>query len=345
MNQIKENNFLALFLFDSKYRIWRHFIFIIIGTLIIFNQVFIVYQDSQSILGNRIYLICSLSFILYLMAMYFNYFYLAPRLLLKNKYISYTIVLCLIVFLLPTLSIAGEYWIREAWRLPHRITSYFSPLILVDNLSATVITAICFCGVSVIMLFRKWMTGNEQTSQLEREHIKSELNKLKGQISPAFLSKTLRNTSTLVESEPLKTSDMLMQLGQLLRYQLYDCNRERILLKSEINFLIKFIELEQANTCSVQYHLHIDGDINNTFVSPMLFISIVQCIITDSTCLDIFFNMEKETLSFTCKSDSKKLLDNEVFSSIIQRLELQYPHKYVLLVSQEGIELKINISE
>lgn len=345
MNKIKENSFLPLFLFDSKYRIWRHLLFIIVGAIITFNQVFIVYQDSQSVLGNRIYLICFSSFVLYLIAMYFNYFYLAPKFLLNGKYIIYAIVLCIIVFLLPTVSIAGEYWIRNELDLPHRITSYASPLILIDNLSASVITAICFCGISVIMLFRKWISGNEQVARLEGEHIKSELNKLKGQITPAFLSKTLRNASLSVELEPQKTSNMLMQLGQLLRYQLYDCNRDRILLKSEIDFLTKFIELEQLNNPGIQYHIHIEGNINNTFVSPMLFISLVQCIITDSSVLDLSFERENKTLVFTCKSDNKKPLSNDMFSSIKQRLELQYSNKYTLVLKPEIVKLKIEISE
>lgn len=139
---------------------------------------------------------------IHLTAMYFNYFYQTPKYLLKGDYISYAIFLIIIVFSLPTLSIAGEYFVRKSLDLPHRITSYTNLLILIDNLSTTIITAICFCGVSVIILFRKWMEGNEEVSRMEREHMKSELNKLKGQIAPAFLSKTLRNASSLVESKP-----------------------------------------------------------------------------------------------------------------------------------------------
>lgn len=345
MNNIKETSFLPLFLFGSKYRIWRHLIFVMVGAIITFNQVFIVYQDCQSILGNHIYLICFSSFMLYLIAMYFNYFYLTPGFLLKGKYVTYVIVLCLIVFLLPTLSIMGEYWVRNGLGLPHRITSYINPLILADNLSASVITTICFCAVSVIMLFRKWMTGNLQVARLEKEHIKSELNKLKGQITPAFLSKTLRNASASAESEPQKTSDMLMQLGQLLRYQLYDASRDRILLKSEINFLTQFIELEQKSNPNIQYNIHTEGDLNNIFVAPMLFISLIQCVIADSGTLDLSFKLENRTLAFICKPDYRNLMDNDTFSLIKQRLELQYPNKYIWILNQEMVELKIDITE
>lgn len=342
---MKDNNFLPRFLFSPNYRVWRHLIFILVGAIITFNQVFIAYQDSQAVLGNRIYLICATSFMVYLIALYFNYFYLTPKYLLKGNYIGYAVFLTIIVFSLPTLSIAGEYWVRNSLGLPHRITSYTHPLILVDNLSTTVITAVCFCGVSVIMFFGKWMRGNEEVSRMESEHVKSELNKLKGQIAPAFLSKTLRNASSLVESNPQQASDTLMRLGQLLRYLLYDCNRDRVLLKSEINSLDKFFELEQSNNPDMRYRIHIEGDIRNNFVAPMLFLSLVQCVIADSHSVELLFRLQDKTLSFTCKSDNDKPLDKDALSLIRQRLELQYPGKYAWDVSMETIELKIDTSE
>lgn len=296
MNKTKENSFLPLFLFEPPYRIWRHSILILGGAIIISNQVFIAYQDSQSVLGNRIYLICFSSVMLYLIAMYFNYFYLTPRLLLKSKYITYTTILCILVFSLPALSIVGEYWIRNVWDLPHRITSYTNPLILIDNLSTTILTAICFCGMSMIMFFRKWIKSNEEVSRMEGEHVQSELNKLKGRIAPAYLSKTLLNVSSFAESKPKQASEMLMQLGQLLRYQLYDCNRDRILLKSEINSLNKFIELERSNNPHRRYYIGIQGNITNTFVAPMLCMSLVQCIMADSSSVELFLSFRMKHL-------------------------------------------------
>lgn len=344
MNKLKENNTLLFFLFDSKYRIWRHVLLILVGAIITFNQVFVAYHDCQGILGNYVYLICLSSWAFYLVAMYFNYFYLTPHFLLKGKYIPYAIILCLLVFLLATLSILEEYWIRNTWNIPHRISSYTNPLILIDNLSSSMITAICFCGISVVLLFRKWVTGNERINQLETDHLKSELNKLKGQIAPTFLSKTLKNASIWAETNPAKATHSLMQLGQLLRYQLYDCNRDKILLKSEINFLTKFMEMERSNRPHLQYRFHVEGDINNVFVSPMLFISLVQHILEDNTSMDLFFKRHNETLSFLCRSDSNRTVAEDKYSLIRKRLELEYPDNYILQSKPGIVELKINVS-
>lgn len=41
------------FLFAPNYRIGRHVIFIMLWAVITFNQVFIAYRDSQSVLGSN----------------------------------------------------------------------------------------------------------------------------------------------------------------------------------------------------------------------------------------------------------------------------------------------------
>lgn len=343
INMLTDNAFLPSFLFAPRYRMWRHLLWILAGVIITFNQVFIAYQDCQNMLGNRIYLICFSSFLQYLIAMYFNYFYLTPRFLLKGKYIAYSILLCVVVFSLPTLAIWHEYLIRSAFDLPHRITSYTNPLILVDNLASCMIIAICFCGISVVMLFRHWMTGNAQVSKLEEEHLHLQLVKLKGQITPAFLSRTLRHSSEVVETNPAKTTHMLMELSQLLRYQLYDCNREKILLKSEIGFLARFLALEQSNNLRFGYQIDSQSSVGHLFVSPMLFISIVQHAIQDSSLLDLKFNFENGCLFFTCKFDSERVLSGEVLSLTEKRLELQYPGKHTLTLNPGRTELNINM--
>lgn len=138
---------------------------------------------------------------------------------------------------------------------------------------------------------------------------------------------------------------MLMQLGQLLRYQLYDCNRERILLKSEINSLKRFFELEQSNNPNIRYYIYVKGNISNIFVFPMLFMSLVQCIVADSSLVELLFNLQDETLSFICKSDNNQPLDKDALFLIRQRLELQYPDKYSWNINMETIEINIDISE
>jgi hypothetical protein len=344
-NKMKKNGILPSFLVNSEYRIWRHLLFIAIGTVIVFNQTFVAYADCLGILGDRIYLICLSSFIIYAIAVYVNYYVLVPAFLLKNRYVAYSIMLSIVVFLLPTLSVAEEYWVRNTLNIPHRITSYTNPLILVDNLATCMITVICLCGMAAIRLFRYREAEDEQVNRLEHEHLKSEVNKLKGQITPGFLSETLNNAAASAKANPSKTSNMLMRLGQLLRYQLYDCNRDRVFFKSEIDFLTGFLELEQLNKNRFQYNIHIDGNLNNVFVSPMLFISLIQSRIETAGFLNLFFKVDRKILSFRCESDVVFDSNDETMRAAKNSLNLQYPGKYELSLSSGIIDLQIDIAE
>ena len=94
---------------------------------------------------------------------------------------------------------------------------------------------------------------------MEKVHVLSEVEQLKEQVSPELLFKTLHHSGELTLSEPEKASKMLMKLSQLLRYQLYDCSRTKVLLSSEINFLNNYLTLEQNSQAQFNYELLADG--------------------------------------------------------------------------------------
>lgn len=345
MNTIKENHILYPLLIDPKYRIWRYLLLCLIGTIETFNMVFIAYQDCDDLLGNRIYWICLSSFLMYAIAMLFNYYFLLPRFLLRNRYATYSVALAMVVLSLPTLSIAEEYWIRDTLDLPHRITSYANPLILIDNLSTSLMICICFLGISVVELLRRWMSRQEQINRLEHEHLQSEVNKLKGQITPVFLSNTLNNAAALVKSYPEKATQMLMQLGQLLRYQLYDCNRDKVLLPSEIRFLNNFLLMEQSNREGFTYTIQTSGNLATLFVPPLLFVPFIQDMLADSKVLRLLFSFENGSLHFLCQSDNDKIPSGKEISQIQKRLDLLYQEKHTLLLEAGTAKLTLQISE
>ncbi|NDV66314.1 sensor histidine kinase [Bacteroides sp. 224] len=341
----KGNNILSDFLVNPAYRIWRHLLFILAGAIITFNQTFIAYQDCAGLLGNRIYWICFSSFLLYLIAIYFNYWFLIPKYLLTGKYAVYSVTLSIIVLLLPISAIVQEYWVRTLLELPHRISSYTNPLILIDSLAAFMITVICFLAVSAVVLFREWANRTKRINEMEYEHLKSEVNKLKGQITPDFLSKTLLNASSLAKENPDKSSEMLMQLGQLLRYQLYDCNRDKVLLKSEINFLENFLHLEQLNNEAFTYNIQTKDLKGNILISPLLFISIIQYMVNGSNTLDVSFHYNDELLCFESQSNNDINWTENDLGLIKKRLDLLYPTKNHLSVKAQSVQLQLNIIE
>lgn len=197
-----DTNRLYQLIVSPQYRIWRHLSLILALGIITFNQTFISYQDCNVLLGDKVYLPCFLSFSTYIVAIYINYFIFIRKLLLKERYIKYISCLVVLVFFLLFANIFLEYIIRTYLDLPHRIKSYLNPLILLDSLASLIITIICFGSMSAITLFRKWSDKNKYVSELEYSFFLSEINKLKGQISPSFLSLALKKSSNLTKSDP-----------------------------------------------------------------------------------------------------------------------------------------------
>jgi len=306
---------------------------------------FIAFGDVISVLGNRIYPICLFSFFTFAAALLFNYYFLVPRFLMKGHFATYGILLAIVVFLLPTLSVATEYFVRTTFDLPHRITSYTNPLIIVDNLASCLMIMICVLGTSVIAILHQWISRKKQVGEMEYEHHQSEINKLKGQVTPAFLSRTLTNASAVVKTNPKKASELLMKLGQLLRYQLYDSNRERVLLQSEIGFLNNFLCTEQMNREGFGFAIRTEGNLNNTFVSPLLFISLIEDLIGDGRSLQLLFSLKGKTLLFRCESDYGKWLQQENIALMKRRLDLLYGDNYNLHSDAGEVVLTLNVSE
>ena len=341
MNDIKEKHLLSTFLFDKKYQVWRHVLFIAFAAVITFNQVLIAYQDCQVVLGNDIYLIGGSSLMSYLIVMYFNYFYLTAKFLLRDRIWSYLIITMICMLSLPVLSLWIEYGVRNWANLNHRIADYSSPLILVDILSTSVITLICFCGISLILLYRTWSLTNQHVSVLEIEHLTSELKKLKGQITPEFLSRALHHASLWTIKDPQKTNDILLKLSELLRYQLYDAQQEKTLLNSELLYVTKFISLEKRCRPILESQLKIDKQHHYHQISPMLLLTLVQTFIKESNSLEISSNVENNMLTFLCKSHSITGALEDQLISIRKRLDLAYSHQYILQLETGSVTLKL----
>lgn len=248
----------------------------------------------------------------------------------------------LLVFALPLLSVGEEYLVRVIFTLPHRITNYTNPLILIDCLSSGMIMLPCFLGMTVIVLFRKWVEQNEYAGLLEHEQIQSEVNKLKGKITPDFFSQILQNTSKLTYTDPIKASDMLMRLSQLLRYQLYDCDRGKVLLSAEINFIRNYLDLNKVADDLTAYELRIQGDINNIFVPPLLFLSIMQHMLNKQG-VRLKFTQTEESLIFECCSNHNKLYIEQALLPIRKQLNILYPNKYKITIYNELVLLQLTV--
>lgn len=198
-------------------------------------------------------------------------------------------------------------------------------------------------------LLKHWLTENEKVGRLERLHIQSQVEQLKEQVNPNLLFHILNRTGVLATSSPDEASDMIIRLSQLLRYQLYDCNREKVLLGSEIKFLNNYLTLEQLHSHKFSFTIHSDNGCSGILVSPLLFISFVQSVVVKVyernvyTSISINFDTTDQSVFFTCSCELDKTLSNMDLSKIKRRLELLYKGRYSLQATDNKVTLELAI--
>ena len=241
----------------------------------------------------------------------------------------------------------------SCWPEFYERASYFSIPIVMDYISSFMLSTLCMIGGTMTVLLKEWMIDHQRVSQMEKVHVLSEVEQLKEQVSPELLFKTLHHSGELTLSEPEKASKMLMKLSQLLRYQLYDCSRTKVLLSSEINFLNNYLTLEQNSQAQFNYELLADGEVNRTLVPPLLFIPFVQYIVKSineqrtsiPVSLKIHLKVEENTIIFTCLCLQVNLLEDKGLERIRQRLNLLYGNRYRLFLTTESIWLELKGGE
>lgn len=350
MSESIKTTFLYSFLTNSKYRILRHVLLIVFVLIVIsFNQTYITYQPNQELLGSKIYLLAFITTVVYIVIVYLNLYILVPRLLLKKRYFSYIIILSAMVLLLVLGMSAQEYIVYTLLDIPHIRSSYLNHVAFLDTISNFTINMLCISGGSMVILLKYWMENEQVVNQLRNEQIQSEVEQLKDQINPQFLFNILNRASTLTKDNPQLASDMLLKLSHLLRYQLYDCSRDKVLLSSEINFLSNYLALEKLYFDRFDYSISSEGDVHRVFVSPLLFIPFVQSSINQiqtqdrKSTIQLHFRSDRGVVYFTYQPDNYEIPSVDELAGIRQRLEVLYNGNYTLSTTDGIIKLELRL--
>ncbi|MCD8093655.1 MAG: histidine kinase [Bacteroides sp.] len=347
LNKISSPSFLRKFLIAPEYRMARHLLLVFIMVVTALNQSFMTMRDGIDALGYRIYFQAVFIFITYLAACYFNLWVLLPRYLLKNKYIRYVIYLSATIMLMVLIQTVEERAVLV--HLDILDGFYTMPRIIITIISSSALVLLCVSGISMTVLLKHWLLNNRKMNQLEKLHMHSEVEQLKEQVNPRLLFSILNRTGVLASQRPEEASDMLIKLSRLLRYQLYDCNRERVLLSAEIKFLHNYLTLEQMYSGKFGFEIRADQGCSHILVSPLLFISFVQAAIGKvyeadrQADITIRFETTDNAATFCCRYEPEEVFFDMDFSKIGKRLDLLYGNRHTLTVTGKEVTLNLEI--
>ncbi len=207
----------------------------------------------------------------------------------------------------------------------------------------------------------KWLAGQVgMVFRQRKEKINIELKHLQSQISPHFFFNTLNNLYGLVEKDSKKAQSMILKLSDMMRYSIYDGQKEWVTLEEEIAYLKNYIALHR-----MRYHKEIDVrfDINiedeSVNVLPLMFITLLENAfkhgvenLRNGAFVHIHFISLDGSVYIKVENnyDPEELNDQPGIgiSNLQRRLQLAYPKRHTFTTSSDGdiytAELKIKAS-
>jgi len=179
---------------------------------------------------------------------------------------------------------------------------------------------------------------------LERSHLTLELDFLKMQVSPHFLFNTLNSIYSKVVDADEQAANQVLRLAELMRYNLYEANAERIALEHELTYINDYLRLEQSRNAQwISVTLEADDQTARYQIAPLMLITFVENAFKHGVragqpaYIQVTAQMEADTLIFTVQNGlQKKLLTSGRKSggvglvNVKKRLDLLYPDRYEL---------------
>jgi len=91
--------------------------------------------------------------------------------------------------------------------------------------------------------YEKWREVVDESEQLKRENLQSQLEGLKGQVNPHFLFNSLNSLSSLIGDDPDKAEKFLDEMSKVYRYLLRTNEDGLTSLESEMQFILSYFHL------------------------------------------------------------------------------------------------------
>ena len=227
------------------------------------------------------------------------------------------------------------------------------------------LTAFLTLGISTsIAAVQKWQSDESLRRQLEEEKINSELSYLKAQINPHFFFNTLNNIYALTGIDSERARMALLKLSRMMRYVLYETEKNQTLLSREVEFIRDFITLMRLRISEkVQIDLQIQEKFSDIPIAPMLLLPFIEnCfkhgissqhtskILISLTMEDGILHLHTENKIFSAGKPSLEIQESGIgLANTKRRLSLLYENKHKLEIDSENpeneyrVDLKINL--
>jgi two-component system LytT family sensor kinase len=197
----------------------------------------------------------------------------------------------------------------------------------------------------------------KKMAELAKDKAEAELNFLKSQINPHFLFNSLNSVYFLIDKNNPDAREALHKFSDMLRYQLYEADGEKIPIEKEIDYLQDYVHLQQLRkdeNYKVQFNC--SPEVKNFSIEPLLLIPFVENAfkhISHKAKGDNFVKLDMARsngyFEFSVENSCEKgIYTTEQhggigMNNVKRRLELLYPGTHQLNIIDDDDRFKINL--
>lgn len=308
-------------------------------------------NEYTSEMRKAVLMVDSISFVYIMAVLYLMLYVFVPRLLFRSRMLLFTISFAGCIFFIYL----GVWFLDDRFLKPVKPGNIqHLDLSFMHFLQVGAVCAVLLGCVIGLKVFKKWINDVQRMNELHQANLKTELEQLKSQVNPHFLFNTLNNLLVLTKTDPDKASQVLLGLSDLLRYQLYDSAKDKILLSKDIAFMHNLLALEKIRKNDFEYTIHTHGNVDAQTLPPFLFIPFVENAIKHGAStvghsyLTLTFSVNGKKLHFQSENSKPAVKKNTIgglgLGNIKRRLELLYPGNHTLEITDNPDKYIVNLT-
>lgn len=343
------------FLFHTslKYRLSRHVTFFVI---LVFIFTLVLYSRSDSPRFEQLLCLTFINALIFIGYGYLTVFVLIPFFLPENKFVLFGMSFLGIGFLLSVIKLDVSDFIFYSSISPEFIGSKGMlnvRFILINTKDMSFVV-----GLLVIAKFTKdWLIAENQREGLELKYSELRLRLLQNHFEPHFLFNTLNNIYALSFSNNDKTLDVIQRFKRVLQFAITESQLSKVPVTDEMSMIEDYVEIEKIRYGSrLRFERSVSGDCRNLMIAPFLLFALVENCFKHGSSNDVgqpwiilFLTCEKDRICFETKNSipnnyrPPSTIQEKGLSKLRKRLEIVYPRKYSLTLTEESREFTVRL--
>lgn len=209
--------------------------------------------------------------------------------------------------------------------------------------------------ILLLVFLTEWLISHlTNTIRVKNEQTQAELLHLRSQLNPHFFFNTLNNLYALTIKNSKQAPEVILKLSEMMRYTIYEGEKNTVSIKDEITYLENYIELHKIRyrkPVSIQFNHTIDKSLT---IAPLLFINLLENAfkhgvetLTENAFIKMELTNNADFIYFSIENNFDKKESNQTkgigLTNLKRRLSLLYPKTHQLEFTHQSNIYKVTL--